>query len=235
MNTEELPHAPHRDRFFDNGKEVIRLLEIHEQIAGDGPGYKHNVEVLNKSAIVLLVATWESYIEELALNCFEYLLNNCKNHANIPNKVLSSSCRKLRDSKNELDIWKLAGEGWRDVLLKHKEEVINKYIKSLNTPKASNIDELFESLLGMKTVSSNWAWKGMTSQKSILKLEKLIKIRGEIAHTVNTSTSVKKTTVKHYEALLNKLAMITHNRCVDYLADICDTPPWTKYSMGDIN
>ena len=38
---------------WKNLSEVKRLIEIHTQITGGKPGFKHKVEVLNKSAIVL--------------------------------------------------------------------------------------------------------------------------------------------------------------------------------------
>lgn len=65
MTTEKPPRAPHRDLFLDNSDKVNRLLEIHTALTGTGPGYKHNVEVLNKSAIVLLVATGNHMLKNL--------------------------------------------------------------------------------------------------------------------------------------------------------------------------
>jgi hypothetical protein len=232
MSTNKLPDAPHRDAFFANSKEVLRLLEIHKEISGDGPGYKHNVEVLNKSAIVLLVATWESYIEDLAKNSFEFLLKNSKSHEAIPKKILASSVKDLKGSQNELDVWQLAGNGWQDILQRHHASVLKKYVKSLNTPRTDNIDELFESLLGIKNISSNWHWKRMSASSAKEKLEVLIRIRGEIAHTVYASKSINKGDVKNYDSFLNNLAMITHNTCTRHLESVCGTKPWTTYKSG---
>lgn len=204
-------------------------MEIHTQLSGTGPGYRHNLEVLNKSAIVLLVATWESYVEELASNSFDFLINNCGGHSKIPNKVLTQASKRLKESKNELDVWQLAESGWVSVLSAHKQDAINKYVKTLNTPRASNVDNMFESLLGINAISQHWFWKGMSNKRAISKLENLIQLRGEIAHTVQASSSVPKVKVTEYKTFLVRLATISHNRCTKHLHTICGKQPWTTY------
>jgi len=227
--TTKLPQAPHRDKFRANAKEITRLLEIHSEISGSGPGYKHNVEVLNKSAIVLLVATWECYVEDLASNAFDFLLSNCNNHLNIPRKILAQTAKKLIDSKNELDVWELAGKGWVSVLGTHKSDAINKYITTLNTPKTRNVDDIFESLLGIRSISDKWCWRGMSKSSAVSKLEGLIKLRGEIAHKVSVPKHVSKAKVVEYKNFLGRLATISHNRCAKHLLDICGKQPWRTY------
>lgn len=201
-------------------------------MSGGGAGYKHKVEVLNKSAVVLLVATWESYIEELAENSFNFLISNCYESTNIPKVVRVMSTKKLRESKNDLDIWKLADDGWVSVLESHKDSVIKKYISTLNTPRTSNIDEIFSSLLGIKKLSSNWYWGGMSAKNASSKLEELITIRGEIAHTVGVSKSIKKSKVIDYARFLNRLATISSNRCTTHLHGLCGEWAWTTYVYG---
>jgi hypothetical protein len=57
--------------------EVRRLLQIHGQLGGTGPGRRWGSEVLNKSAVVLLVACWEAYLEDLVTHAFDESLNRC--------------------------------------------------------------------------------------------------------------------------------------------------------------
>lgn len=135
--------------------------------------------------------------------------------------------RSLKDNKNELEIWNLAGDGWREILKQHKSDVIKKYVKSLSTPRTSNVNELFESILGVKDISKNWYWKGMSAKQANKKLEGLITLRGEIAHTVKTAASIKE-----YDYFLCRLAVISHNRCTDHLGEICGKAPWIKYKFG---
>jgi len=223
------PHAPHRDLFLENVSEVKRLLEIHSQIGGTSPGHKHNLEVLNKSAIVLMSATWESYVEDLAKNSFDFMITNCSTHSKIPNKVLAQAVKDIKSSKNDLDVWQIAGDGWKTVLTDYRNEVIKKHVDSLNTPRTENIDALFESILGIKSISKNWYWKGMSNSQAIQKLEDLVTIRGDIAHKVRTAKSVKKLTITGYLTFLNRISTITHNRCNDHLLEICGEKAWKSY------
>jgi hypothetical protein len=55
-----------RGDFNDNYADIARLIEIHKELAGTGPGYKHGVAVLNKSAVVLTSAVWEAFCEDLS-------------------------------------------------------------------------------------------------------------------------------------------------------------------------
>lgn len=229
MPQQQLPDGPHRDKFKGNTKEIERLIEIHTEVSGKGKGYKHNVEVLNKSAIVLLVATWESYVEDLAENSFDFLLENCQSPEDIPRKIRAQASKSLKNSKTDLDVWKLAQDGWREVLESHKDGAIKKYVKTLNTPRTSNVDELFENLIGIRSISSNWLWKGMSKTNANSKLEKLITLRGEIAHTVSTAKPVSKAQVVQNMKFLIRLATISHNRCTKQLLSICGKQPWVTY------
>tara|TARA_R110002167_G_scaffold120156_1_gene297786 strand:- start:1290 stop:1997 length:708 start_codon:yes stop_codon:yes gene_type:complete len=226
------PHGPHRNVFRENVQEVARLLEIHSEVSGSNRGRRHNLEVLNKSAIVLLVATWESYVEELAINSFDFLIKNSAKPEDIPRRVRVLSSKNLKNSKNELDVWALADSGWVEVLKQHQESTIKKYVKTLNTPRTSNIDEIFESLLDLKNLSDNWYWKGMSKVNSHQKLEQLITLRGEIAHTVKASNSVTKSNILEYKEFLSRLATISHNKCNRHLLDICGKQAWRTYKHG---
>ena len=172
--------TPHLDNLKSNRKQVRRLLEIHGIVAGKGVGYKHDVEVLHKSAIVLLVASWEAYVEDLATNAFEALLAAAKDHDIFPPDVLTSASSVLKKADNNREIWKLAGDGWKQVLKDHKLELFSQYIGKLNTPKPKQIDGLFHALIGISNISSRWHWKGMSEQDSADKLEGLIELRGSI-------------------------------------------------------
>ena len=88
MATASALQQPPLKQFLQNLAEVERLLEIHSQVAGAGRGRKHNVEVLNKSAIVLLVACWEAFIEDLAAAGLAALVDGPADHAAVPPAVL---------------------------------------------------------------------------------------------------------------------------------------------------
>jgi len=226
MDEETTP--PHLKALLDNSTEVRRLMEIHEKMVGSSAGRKHRVEVLNKSAIVLLIACWEAYVEDLANAAFEFMLSNAKSPDILPAKVRALAGRKLREAKDETKIWQLAGTGWRKVLAKHKEAVLERYTGTFNTPKTENVEGLFEALLGMRHCSSCWSWAGMPAKKATSKLDSLVELRGSIAHRVKASTKVWKTHVLSHTEFIMRLSAQASNGVADHLESTVGVRPWIE-------
>lgn len=219
-------------QFYRNLEEVDRLLDIHTQISGSGPGYKHNVQVLNKAALVLLVSCWEAYIEELAKNSFTEMLAAAGSPNVFPVHVLDLAAKEIK--KNNETLWGLHGSGWKEELKKHKEKILGKYTEgaSFNTPSAKNIDKLFSELIGFIGLSSNWYWPKMSTDSARSKLDWLISFRGEIAHKVATSSSAYKSHVHEYRDFLERLSVICNNRVVEFVKQQTGKQMWKKYEHG---
>ena len=217
---------PHIDSLKTNFEEIDRILEIHEEISGSGPGYKHNVQVLNKSAIVLLLACWEAYIEDIVENSFKFMLSKSKQPHVFPDHVLAIAAKEIK--KTSGDIWDLANMGWKNVMELHKGSILEKYTVrgAFNTPSPKNIDTLLSNLIGFTSISRKWFWRGMSIENSKTKLEKLIDLRGNIAHRVQSSRKVTKTYVKESKILIFRLAIISNNRIIKYIEDQTGTKPW---------
>ncbi len=226
--------AEHMNNLVENISEVERLMEIHKGTAGSAPGYKHNLAVLNKSGIVLLVACWEAFIEDLAQNAFEFMLDASVKHTTFPNEVLTSSSKCLKNSKDNRDVWKLAGDGWKKVLTDHKSELFKNNIGKLNTPKPAQVDYLYKSLLGISSLSSKWKWTGMSVSKSKDKLTKLVELRGAIAHRVSTSSGVHKSVVEDHSSFIHLLAVKSSNAVSNHVIKCTGQEPWPPYMYGKI-
>lgn len=152
----------HLAELLSNVTEVGRLLSLHSAAAGNGPGRKYDVEILNKSAIVLMVACREAFVEDLATTSLEHMLRHAKSHETFPENV-----RERVASKNQgLNSWKLAGDGWKKVLRDNLAEVLSKTVGSLNTPKTAQVNDLFEKTIGHKQLSDKWAWSGRSAKSS---------------------------------------------------------------------
>lgn len=219
---------PHLKPFLENMGEVDRLSEIHEQVSGTTAGRKIGVEVLNKSAIVLLVACWESYVEELSEAAFEILMTHAQSHTVFPSKVLALASKELREHNDETRVWQLADGGWRDVLKKHRDKVLTRYTGLFNTPNAKNIDDLFHSLIGLKSPSEDWSWPSVSAQNASDKLERLIKLRGQIAHKVVAEKGVRKSLVNNYSHFVKRLAGLLSNTVGSYIYTRCNHKPWEQ-------
>ncbi len=228
------PHIYPHLNLFKNLDEVHRLLEIHTKMSGKGAGYKHNVEVLNKSAIVLLVACWEAFVEDLAEDAFSILLRRAKKHTMFSSRVLADAAKSLKEASDPRDLWKLAGDGWRQVLKSHKSTLFERYTGKLNTPRPAQVDALYESLLGVKPISRMWHWQGMRSQAAVAKLEELIELRGSLAHRVEASSAVLKKDVRNYIDLINRIAVQTSNAIRTEVLNATGKEPWPSFSYKSI-
>ena len=226
MNEEDIELPKHLATLAENIEEVTRLVEIHKEIAGAKQGRKSGVEVLNKSAIVLLVACWETFIEEIASVAFNLILKDAPNPYVFPNKVLVLASRDLRKHKDETKVWELAASGWKRVLRKHRDSILSKFVSPFNTPNTQNINRLFNDLVGIKNISFDWYWQRMSVSQTKTKLDRLIKLRGQIAHSVRTEKSVHKTTVIGYVHFIKRLAGVINNSLNEYIEERTGSSPW---------
>jgi len=228
------PAATHIETLQQNVEEVHRLLEFHARLTGTKVGKRGGVEVLNKSGIVLLIACWEAFVEDLAVSAFEALLASAKDPQVFPTRVLVTAARPLRDDQDHRRVWELAGEGWRATLEGHKKQVMSRFIKGFNTPRPENVDKLFEDLIGLSKLSKHWTWTKMTSERANERLSQLVEQRGEIAHRVTAARSVHKATVKKSVDFVFRLAVVSNNAVRDYLRELTGAYPWARYSFGSV-
>lgn len=224
MPEEKFP--PHIVLITENAEEVNRLVQIHRKVTRGKRGRQSGAEVLNKSGIVLLVACWEAFVEEVARQAFKFLLRHAKKPGDFPAKVLALAGKELRNSKDETKIWDLADDGWRDVLRVHERDVIRKHVSPLHVPNTTKVDELFTALLGIKRTSSGWRWQRMSPKQATNTLDRLVALRHEIAHNVKTKTSVQKTAVIYYSHFIKRLAAATSNYLGEFLHGHAGKEPW---------
>ena len=220
------------DLFSENINEARRLIEIHTQLIGGKPGYPAEVEVLNKSGVVLLVACWEAFVEDMAKSSFECLLSNAQDHTVFPAKVLTQASKDIWNTKDERTVWTLADSGWKNLLSMHKDKILKEYIAGFHTPRPDRVDNLFESLIGLKNLSSSWKWRGMNSNQARRKLDDLITLRGSIAHRVKASKSVRKDDVKGSSDFVVRLAYYSSNTLRDYIYNRVGEYPWPSGVLG---
>lgn len=208
--------------FSDNLSQVDRLTEIHEDLTGDDRGRRFGVEILNKSAIVLVTACWESFVEDLASEGFEQLVVNAATSADIPVKVRVRASQSIRESKDECRVWDLADDNWRVVLRDYKSELIAPF----NTPKTKNIDDLYDRLLDIQKLSSCWYWQKMSRQSASERLDKFVVLRGGIAHRVSAARAVTKKDVQDYRRFARQLAVKSANTVRTHLHGLMGTYLW---------
>lgn len=188
-----------------NLKDVEGLLGLHTLQGGDAPGRRFGLEVLNKSAIVLITSYWEAYCEDIAEEALEHIVTHAKTADALPNDIKRIVAKELKAENNELAVWKLSDDKWRQLLTQRLQTLKESRNRKLNTPKYRNIDDLFESAIGLTDVSGKWVWaKKLTAEKARVKLDKFVELRGEIAHRGKAKTSVQKNRVEDYLGFIRK-------------------------------
>lgn len=213
-----------RKKFVISSWDIERIFEIHEVISGAGPGRRHRLEVLNKSAFVLICSIWEAYIEDLSTEALSSILKHCRKADSFPNKPKALAGTPLRESKDARDVWKLAGSGWKSVLLKHTKDLIS----SFHTPSPGKTDRLIECTTGLKKLSDGWKWSGMTADRARQRLTEYVVMRGAIAHGAKTKKPVTKTLAEKYLTLVYGLVSASDNRMRDHVKTVTGKYPWDK-------
>jgi hypothetical protein len=214
----------HTNRLIDNIHEVQRLAEIHQHITGGGAGRKHDVEILHKSAIVLLIACWEAFVEDLAQEALTATLAKASNPNIFPDSVLERIASKVTGKK----IWNLSGDGWKDAFRDNLKEIFARTTDKLNTPRPENVDEIFLKVLGIQKLSSSWRWKGRTAENSRKKLDELVSLRCAIAHRVTAASRVNLKDVVDCTNLISRLAARSHNTVCKHLTKLVGESPWEQ-------
>jgi hypothetical protein len=211
----------------ENLQDVKRLLELHAQKGGDAPGRRYGLEVLNKSAIVLITSYWEAYCEDIAEEALEHIVAHAKTSDALPKEIRKLIAKELKANSHELAIWDISDDKWRDFLKKRLQDLKENRNRKLNTPKHKNIDDLFNSAIGLPNVSSKWVWaKKLTAQKAGEKLDKYVELRGEIAHRGKANTSVKKAQVEDFLDFIKKTAAKTGGAVYKHVQSITGKKLW---------
>jgi len=209
-----------KQSFDKNIKDVARLLELHTQEGGTGSGRRHGLEVLNKSAIVLITAYWEAYCEDVAAEALRHILRHAKSPDRLPERLKKRIAKEVKGAPHELEVWKLAGSGWKSYLTNRLEILQQERNRKLNTPKADNIDELFVEVLEIPKISSSWRWQGMNTDQAVQKLNEYVTLRGDIAHRGRHSKSIHRTKVEDFLTFAQTLAQKTDGHVNTYVKQI---------------
>jgi RiboL-PSP-HEPN len=216
-----------RQAFDKNAKDVERLLNLHTEIGGSGRGRRFELEVLNKSAIVLITAYWEAYCEDIAAESLQHMVTHADSADKLPTKLKQQIAKELKTAKNEIAVWMLAGEGWRNFLQMRLKDLQEQRDWKLNTPKTAQVNDLFLVAIGVPKISDSWHWsKKMTVIRAQTKLDKFVTLRGEIAHRGDAAESVKKSQVTDYFSFIKQLTAKTGGSVNRHVNTITGKPLW---------
>jgi len=206
-----------RDKFTENSKDVERLLEIHKTIVGEAKGRKWGVEVLNKSAVVLVCAVWEAYVEDLLHEAIDHISTTLTDPSKLPLDLRKLIAKHVKEDKNDLAPWRLAGTGWQQLLINNIQSLKSQFTSGWNTPKSNPVKELFEKGLGLPDVTIAWKRTTLTVPKARKKLDDYVKLRGDIAHRSKAAASVTKEQASEFLDHAKRLVEFTDTAVNDHV------------------
>lgn len=204
--------------------DARRLIEIHGELTGEERGRRHNYDALNRSAVMLSVAAWENFCEDLARRNAASLARRLKTSGDLPASIREPLIQWVYDTNGMSTLngdtrramWALTGSGWRECYRVFAEAKT----KSLNTPNSANIIELFRKTVGVSDITSTWGYRRWTRDVYVGKLDYLLRTRHMIAHGVINET-VGKGQARASITLVNMLAqwmvtaLATHFEAMD--------------------
>jgi hypothetical protein len=157
------------------------------------------------------------------------MLSSASDPSTFPNSVLVEASKDLRKDPDERKLWTLAKDGWRKVLIDHRDRILNRYIGRFHTPEPVQIDELFEKLIGINTLSKCWYWRKTTASGASERLAQLVRLRHQIAHRVRTDKAVHMKDLIRGGLLIQRLAVKSSNRLRTYLHSKTGVYPWGQF------
>ncbi|WP_439475328.1 HEPN domain-containing protein [Algoriphagus formosus] len=204
--------------FQINLRDVDRLVDTHTSISGSSRG-KKGLGHLTRSGIVMLSAAFEVFIEELTIECIELYINRFPSIRDFPKQCKHRMADLIKSHQNELEMFNLSGDGWKDMLRNH----VRTDCQTLNTPKYNNIDVLINRYLGIKEFSKSW-------MHSRVELNELVSIRGEIAHNGSKAKYVKIKFLKESRVFIRNLCQEIDEKVCDHITSITpgSSQPWRK-------
>jgi hypothetical protein len=187
-------------RYEKKISDIGCLLDIHGDISDGKRGRKPaKLRVLHKSAVVLLIAAWETYIESL-----------------------------LEDSMMFLSKTALAGPTGRiqySLLQDVVKKSVEKELKRLNNPNSGAVRLLFKNLLGLADVTIAWKRQRLKSEPTAT-LDALIEARHRIVHGSISDPEFVKADVLWYKKYLTITVQKTDIETRRHLNFLTGENPW---------
>lgn len=178
--------TPARTDFTAARDHAITLVTIHDQATGGGKGRPpQELEALKRSALILAVTAWESFVEDSVTDRLEEKLKTATSPGDLQSTFNAAAEEWLDPQRSprrhgpDLVAW--AGEEWKARI----RESLRGALETFHTPNTDNTNKLFKRYLGI-TIKESWSWQAVSPTKAQGQLDKLIKLRGAVVHRGKT-------------------------------------------------
>lgn len=195
------------DHFEALMADVDNLIEHHPKFTDAAQGRPSGDEgPLLRSCMVLIYAAWEVYFEDSLIETAAALAQ--RERGDIPERTLAYLAERVKG-----DPWRLADDGWRTALvevvtvaMRGREDETGSF--GVNTASPKTVAILQFDILGISILDRcTWGARGRNTAKGVKdNLDKLVKLRGEIAHTGRPSGQLHLKHVRDWRDFTRRLA-----------------------------
>lgn len=216
--------------FDDSANDIRQLLAVYRTAKllwkDDPEDFPEGLEVLFRSAVVLMVSSWEAYIEDVCSEALEHLVTHAADASALPKSVRQQIAFELKSSKNEFDIWKIADSGWKELLRSRLASMKEGRDRGFNSPKSQQTSDFFKNAIGIDDIQKSWGFDLLEPMASSEKLDALVALRGEIAHRGRIKDRLDIDFVSDHLKFLKKLASNTGEKVNSHLKEITKKGLW---------
>ncbi len=202
----------------------IKLLEIQQKKTGQW--VEDETSIFTKGGLTLLCAAWEAYIEDSAREATIFLIDNIRDPKDLPKNLRKAIAKEIKETSNDLSPWELAGNGWRAFIKSRFENLAMAGVNQLNTPKSNKIKDLYFKTLGIEDITKSWTWEMYNQKITTQWIDRLVSLRGSIAHGRNPDIVVGSYIIMFLTQLVIECAYRTHNHLVEHLAKLTEKNIW---------
>lgn len=201
--------------FKSNLKQVDKLLLAFVDMRPPTRGRKH-LDHFTRAALLFLCSSWEVYIEQIAKEAGELIVHKIEKPNNMPEIIKKTISKKVKLANHELSPFEFANDWRRYYCL-----VISEYTNKLNTPKKDKVLELLNKYVGISGDRIN------TEVPMLAQINKIVSVRGMIAHNVYAEDYLRKETVEEYYRVILQLVKEIELLLWNYIPKITDgRRPW---------
>lgn len=204
-------------------KDVDALISLHPNrqptasVSGAGRP-AGNQSPLFRSCVLLTYAAWEVYAEESALAAVTSVAESATG------EQLPESLKTFVTTNLAGNPWVLAGEGWRRVLveqvtLRVRGDEGNDHGEfGINTAGPRQVAALHQELFGKRLIN-DCAWQRADNQWVKAELNKLVRVRGSIAHKGTAPGALNLGGVESWREYVVKLAEVLDKKIDAWVAE----------------
>lgn len=188
-------------------KDVHRLIESHGKLNHSGGG-RRGLGHITRSGVLMLCGAWEVYMEDLLRESVEYVLTQIDDIEKLPKSTRKYLAKTAKNSTHELEVLKLAGDGWKNSLINYLDNDLRKF----NTPKSAPLDDIYRRYLGIDNgISSCWSHGDNA-------IDEFVDARGDIAHGRGTGY-ITITKLEEYLEIVQTATIESDNFVATYTHD----------------